>query len=127
MSKELKENIRKYLLVKEDIERFNRRHKAYLDTLEFEIIQEMKKLEIDTFENMKLVNTAFVVPKTIAEIKEAFNDESMIDYLVARIDVGLSIENITLKNGFSEKMSEGYKQLLGDLFSETEERIVIKR
>jgi hypothetical protein len=125
--KNLKDNIRKYEMLVDDIRKFNARHNYYLDNIEHEIIEDMKSLGIDTYGKVRLEQESIPQPIDIKTLKEQFNDKDMIDYIVGRIDKEQTIENIKIKNGFSNHIAKGYLELLENLFEIKEWKVVLKQ
>ena len=125
--KTLKENIKKYEMLVDDIRKFNARHNYYLDSIEHEIIEEMKSLGFDTYGKVKLEEESIPQSIDIKTLKEQFNDEGMIDYIVVRVDKEQTIENIKIKNGFSNHIVKGYLELIENLFEIKEWKVVLKQ
>lgn len=127
LEKELQENIRKYIEVYDDVNKFINRHQAYLNMLNDEIIDTMNTLGIDSFDKIKKVTEHMMPVIDISELKESFNDTDLIDYLVVRVHPNLTARNLKLKHGFSDKVAKKYEEMLRDRMKETHVRLEIKR
>lgn len=125
--KTLKDNIKKYKMLLDDIRRFNARHNYFLDAIEYEILQDMKELGLKAFDSITVEQENIPQAIDIKSLKERFNDKDMIDYIVVRVDKELTIENIKIKNGFSNNIAKGYLQMLEDAFEMKEWKVVLKQ
>jgi hypothetical protein len=123
----LADEIRRYILVLEDIRKFNNKHQIYLESLEDNIISMMNKLGIDTFSRIKKEKHKVFHPQSVEEIKKLFNDPEMVDSLVVKVLPELTLRNLKLKNGLSDKLANSYMDIVNDLMSETHERLVLKK
>lgn len=127
LEKELKEQIRKYTLVKKDIEQFNNRYRTFVDTLESDILRIMDVLELEEFDTVK--KELYYKDKTlsISELKEKFNDHEMIDHIVVTVSLPLTAENLRIKNGFNSNIVHGYIELLNKDVRSVQVGLAIKR
>jgi hypothetical protein len=66
-------------------------------------------------------------PQSVEEIKKLFNDPEMVDGLVVKVLPELTLRNLKLKNGLSDKLANSYMDIVNDLMSETHERLVLKK
>lgn len=127
VEKVLKEEIRKYIMVLDDIQKFNNKHGQYLQTLEDNIITAMNLLGIEQYEKIKKEKVKTFHPREISNIKELFNDPEMVDNLVVRVMPELTLRNLKIKNGLSDKLANSYMDIVNDLMSDTHERLVVKK
>jgi hypothetical protein len=127
LEKGLKEEIRKYLLVLDDIEKFNNKHGLYLQTLQDNIFSYMKLLGIDSYGKIKKETVKSFHPREISNIKEIFNDPDMVDNLVVKVMPELTLRNLKIKNGLSDKLANSYMDIVNDLMADTHERLVVKK
>lgn len=112
IKKELKECVRKYKLVKKDVQDFTNRHQHYAEALENEIFLLMDELNIDEYDGVKKENYFKDKTLSIAQLKELFNDKDMIDHIVVTVSLPLTAENLKIKNGFSTNITKGFIELL---------------
>lgn len=112
IKKELKECVRKYKLVKKDVQDFTNRHQHYAETLENEIFLLMDELNIDEYDGVKKENYFKDKTLSISQLKELFNDKNMIDHIVVTVSLPLTAENLKIKNGFSTNITKGFIELL---------------
>ncbi len=122
---ELSKEIRKYLMYCEDLKRFNNVYQNYKNLSEDKIIDFMKSLDVQKHDNVKLVKHKYLRDVSVKEIRQAFNDKSMADLVVVKVDVEKTIENIKLKNGHSEKIAKGLLELLLELYELEVEKIEV--
>lgn len=127
LEKGLKEEIRKYLLVLDDIEKFNNKHGLYLQTLQDNIFGYMRLLDMDSYGKIKKEKVKSFHPMEVSKIKEIFNDPEMVDNLVVKVMPELTLRNLKIKNGLSDKLANSYMNIVNDLLSETHERLVVKK
>lgn len=127
IEKELTEQVRKYILVKKDIEQFNNRYISFIEGLESEILRMMNVLGIEEFDGVKKELQYKDKTLSIAELKEKFNDHEMIDHIVVTVSLPLTAENLRIKNGFNSDIVHGYIQLLNKDVRVVTEGLTLKR
>lgn len=127
VEKVLKEEVRKYIMVLDDIQKFNNKHGQYLQTLEDNIITAMNLLGIEQYGKIKKEIVKTFHPREISNIKELFNEPEMVDNLVVRVMPELTLRNLKIKNGLSDKLANSYMDIVNDLMSDTHERLVVKK
>ena len=113
--KELKEEIRKYKLVVQDIQRFNVQYGNFQDNTKERILQLMKELDIDKMDGVKKVKTKILPKLSVEKIRSAFNDKDMANLVVVDVDIEKTIENIVLRHGYSNAIAKSFLTLLLEL------------
>lgn len=126
IEKELKEDIRKYVLLQQDIKTFNTKHQNYLDFLTTSILEKMQRLNIESFQNATIKERKEAQPYSIAQLKRLFNDENMVDYLVVKVLPEMTVENMRLKEGFSDNLIKSYLNIIEQITAYTYDAIEIK-
>ena len=66
-------------------------------------------------------------PKEISNIKKIFNDPDMVNNLVVKVMPELTLRNLKIKNGLSDKLANSYMDIVNDLMADTHERLVVKK
>jgi len=127
METELSDEIRKHNMFVRDRDRFQNVYETYRLVSKEKILNIFKMLKINKFENVKMTKKKVLPLLTVEELKTAFNDKSMIDLVVVKVDVDETIRNIQLKHGYSEKIAKGFLNLLLELKEyEVEELEILK-
>ena len=113
---ELDEEIRKYKLYCEDLEKTKNTFETYKDISKEKILSLFSILDIDKYSGVKKIREKILSLVTIEELRNAFNDKSMADLVVVKVDLDKTIENMKYKLGYNENIVKGFLDLLLELY-----------
>lgn len=114
--KELDEEIRKYKLYCEDLEKSTNTFETYKMISRDKILSMFSILNLKSRNGVKVENKKLLSLVTVEELRNAFNDKSMADLVVVKVDLQKTIENMKYKLGFSENITKGFLDLLLELY-----------
>lgn len=114
--KELDEEIRKYKLYCEDLEKSTNTFETYKMISRDKILSMFSILNLKSRNGVKVDNKKLLSLVTVEELRNAFNDKSMADLVVVKVDLQKTIENMKYKLGFSENITKGFLDLLLELY-----------
>lgn len=114
--KELDEEIRKYKLYCEDLEKSTNTFETYKMISRDKILSMFSILNLKSRSGVKVEKEKLLSLVTVEELRNAFNDKSMADLVVVKVDLQKTIENIKYKLGFSESITKGFLDLLLELY-----------
>lgn len=114
--KELDEEIRKYKLYCEDLEKSTNTFETYKMISRDKILSMFSILNLKSRNGVKVENKKLLSFVTVEELRNAFNDKSMADLVVVKVDLQKTIENIKYKLGFNENIVKGFLDLLLELY-----------
>lgn len=113
---ELEEEIRKYKLYCEDLTKTKNTFETYKDISKEKILSLFSILDIDKYSGVKKIREKVLSLVTIEELRNAFNDKSMADLVVVKVDLDKTIENMKYKLGYNENIVKGFLDLLLELY-----------
>lgn len=114
--KELDEEIRKYKLYCEDLEKSTNTFETYKMISRDKILSMFSILNLKSRNGVKVDNKKLLSLVTVEELRNAFNDKSMADLVVVKVDLQKTIENMKYKLGFNENIVKGFLDLLLELY-----------
>lgn len=114
--KELDEEIRKYKLYCEDLEKSTNTFETYKMISRDKILSMFSILNLKSRNGVKVENKKLLSLVTVEELRNAFNDKSMADLVVVKVDLQKTIENMKYKLGFNENIVKGFLDLLLELY-----------
>jgi hypothetical protein len=117
LKSELSKEIKRYKMLETDERAFVAKWNNYKAISSEKIISLMRDLKISQYEGLRLEQRSDNRPMTVEELKTLFNDESMIDNLVVEIDIEKTLENLSIKKGYSDAIVRQFKQVLLDGFT----------
>lgn len=113
---ELDEEIRKYKLYCEDLEKTKNTFETYKSISRDKILSMFSMLDIQSRNGVKIEKEKLLSLVTVEELQNAFNDKTMANLVVVKVDVQKTIENMKYKLGYSESIVKGFLDLLLELY-----------
>ena len=113
---ELDEEIRKYKLYCEDLEKTKNTFETYKSISRDKILSMFSMLDIQSRNGVKIEKEKLLSLVTVEELQNAFNDKSMADLVVVKVDLEKTIENMKYKLGYNENIVKGFLDLLLELY-----------
>ena len=113
---ELDEEIRKYKLYCEDLEKTKNTFETYKTISAEKILSMFELLDLESRNGVKKISEKVLSLVTVEELRNAFNDKTMANLVVVKVDVQKTIENMKYKLGYSESIVKGFLDLLLELY-----------
>lgn len=114
LHEQLKNEIRKYIEIDNDIKKFNNKYTMFKEGIEENIFKLMDLLDLKSYDKIKIVEEKPLIEATYDELKNKYNGDSIVDLLVVRVDIEKTIENIMIKKGYNETIARKVVSKLND-------------
>lgn len=114
LHEQLKNEIRKYIEIDNDIKKFNNKYTMFKESVEENILKLMDLLNLKSHDKIKIIEEKPLIEASYDELKNKYNGDSIVDLLVVRVDIEKTIENIMIKKGYAEPIARKVVSKLND-------------
>lgn len=114
LHEQLKNEIRKYIEIDNDIKKFNNKYTMFKESVEENILELMDLLDLKSYDKIKIIEEKPLIEASYDELKNKYNGDSIVDLLVVRVDIEKTIENIMIKKGYNETIARKVVSKLND-------------